>query len=69
MAHKSSSRWSPKTFNDAPADKRIDSTSYEVYHPEGFGPCPKFGTWKAARHAAKQWNADVPGHIARKRNP
>ncbi|NIB44847.1 hypothetical protein HBA55_35025 [Pseudomaricurvus alkylphenolicus] len=40
---------------------------YEVYHPEGGGPPPKFRSWADALAAQKEWNREVSGHIARKR--
>lgn len=39
---------------------------YEVYHPEGEGPTPKFYTWVDALRAQAQWNKELPGHKARK---
>jgi hypothetical protein len=40
---------------------------YEVWHPDGEGSTPKFATWGDAIASQKKWNADCPGHVARKR--
>lgn len=40
---------------------------FEVWHPDGEGPTPKFSTWEEAVAAKKKFNAGCPGHIARKR--
>ena len=46
----------------------IEEYPYLVYHPDGEEwQCPKFKTFQAARQAAKKWNKDVPGHVARRR--
>ena len=42
---------------------------YEVYHPDGEGPAPKFATWKEALQAQKTWNQKIPGHKARAMRP
>lgn len=40
---------------------------YEVCHSESESMPPKFRTWQSALSAQKTWNAQVPGHKARKR--
>jgi len=53
---------------DRPDLTDISEYPYLVYHPDGDEyQCPKFKTLQAARHAAKKWNIDVPGHVARRR--
>jgi hypothetical protein len=40
---------------------------YEVWHPEGQGTPPTFPSWADAQAAAKNFNRDVSGHVARRR--
>ncbi len=45
----------------------IAERPYEVFHPWAETMGPKFKTWPEARSAAKDWNRECPGHVARKR--
>jgi hypothetical protein len=43
-------------------------TQWEVWHPD-FGayglPTPRYGSLMEARHRAREWNKDIPGHTVR----
>jgi hypothetical protein len=48
----------------APVDAVV--MRYEVWHPDGEGPTPKFASWQEALAKQVAWNLECPGHVARR---